>query len=123
MEQAKVLPFTTPNNNNYNNNAHARVEDQILIALDQAFQDVFDFPMRKYHRRMCLAWIAEGMSSEVIILAITQTAGAPFPAWRYTEAIIVNCFAWGILTPEKWLENLERHLERRNAHANHHNPR
>lgn len=117
MEQAKVLPFTTPNHNNYNNNAHTRVED--LQILDQTFADVFGYPMRPYHRKVCLRWIGEGVDWAVIDAAIIQTAGAPFPSWRYTEAIIGNCIAWGVLTPMQWLENQQRHYERSQKHADH----
>ena len=116
MEQAKVLPFPTPNHNNYNNNAHARVIEE----LDRSFAEVFGYPMKPYHRKICLQFMAEGMNDVLIMAALNITAGAPVPAWRYTEAILNRWMAAGVKTLEQWTIYETKFQERRRELANHH---
>lgn len=110
-----VLAFPTPGNNNNNNNyAHTRARVSGLpSAIETVFEDVFDIPMRKYHRDQCSFWISEGLDPDIIVAAIQETAGAPFPAWRYTEAIIASCFANNVLSLAKWFDAQERFMEKR----------
>ena len=123
MEQAKVLPFTYPNekkaDEDYNNNYNTRARED-LDVINQTFEDVFGYPMKPFHRNQCHLWLASGIEEGVILLAISTTAGAPMPSWRYTCAIMRNCSAWGIKTIMDWIQNQEEHEARRRELANHH---
>jgi len=49
-----------------------------------------------------MAAIDGGMTIEVMIAIIEETAGAPAPSWRYCETIITRCAAEGVQTMVQW---------------------
>lgn len=111
------------NYNNYNNHARAHTREQLLdreeakahrqataIALHgdfaRAYEDSLGRSMPNIVSREIQGMQAKGISSDLILVVLEYTAGAPRPSWAYARAVILRSYANGINDGEAFLDAL-----------------
>lgn len=87
---------TTPSSSSTTTRARVREEWQqtIELVMAEAEQSIGQ-RVTPYIRQELVGWL-HMMAPEVIIYALHETARAPRPAWRYTQAILARCREQGI---------------------------
>lgn len=65
-----------------------RTREDMLELIAEMYADVLERQMPNFIRREIETNLASGYDPEWYLFALKETAGAPRPSWRYTEAIV-----------------------------------